>query len=216
MEENAQFTESIDSVTRRNQYRLHIISIVVYVCITSYGLFSIATGHPGVGSWWVILPLFSFPPMLHHMVMMVLLKLGAHTKRKKITIPVRMITLVLGILLVGTLNHYVSAYALDRFTSGQSEFITSLPPLNAGVCDHASQYRSTPSGRFLKGLLYKNDDYLVTFHGGSIDIDGSTIYYQRSSDKWDIVHNDLLQQENSSHPLKQTISKMSACEIRIK
>jgi hypothetical protein len=216
MEENGQPMEKTDVDDLRTQYKIHIISIAIYVVVASYGLFNIASGHPGVGSWWVILPLFALPPMLHHGVMSALLASGVNTKLKRISITVRIITLVLGILLVAPLNRYASAYAMDRFIDDQDAFLMSLNRTDADICNSAMQYRQSDEGRVIRGAWHKDGDYLVTFYGSSIDIDGSTIYYQKKTNQWGIVHNDILQQGEPDHPLSQAISNMDACEVRVK
>jgi hypothetical protein len=215
MEESESSTGKKQAAGLASRYKLHAISIAIYIAVASYGLFSIATGHPGKGSWWLILPLFALPPMLHHSVMLVLLKSGVDTKKKRFSILVRLITLVLGLCLVAPLNRYVSAYALDQFVASQQKFLTSLHMGDAGICNVATQYRRTEAGRFINGLWYTDEDFLVTYHGGSIDIDGSTIYFQKSTGKWDMVHNDMLDYDGEKHPLNKLISDMTECKIRI-
>jgi hypothetical protein len=40
-------------------------------------------------------------------------------------------------------------------------------------------------------VYYNNDhEFLLLYPGGSIDIDGGTVYFHSRNGKWEIIHND--------------------------
>lgn len=55
--------------------------------------------------------------------------------------------------------------------------------------------------------------FVLTLHGGSIDIDGSTLFYDSATGKWRKVHNDMLEK---SGELRALASGLESCRVALR
>ena len=96
----------------------------------------------------------------------------------------------------------------NNIANDQSIEITrnNLTPLIAYI-EHEQHKLKHPPNSILKGLqeigkfhqvtyYYGNKHFTLTTPGGSIDIDGSTIYYNSQTKEWLQIHNDLKSSEH--------------------
>jgi hypothetical protein len=60
-------------------------------------------------------------------------------------------------------------------------------------------------------LAYDRTRFVLSFGAGSIDIDGSTIFYDSTVGHWKLFHND---DTGDSGALDQRIEGLAACKVR--
>ena len=63
----------------------------------------------------------------------------------------------------------------------------------------------------IRGIMHDSDGFLLIFNGGSIDIDGSTIYYYSKENKWSYFHNDWVEARERLDDLSKD---MKECRIQ--
>jgi hypothetical protein len=109
------------------------------------------------------------------------------------------LTLILPLVLMTLLNAQTNAREMQQIAKRFAPLLDFIErsvvenghaptDLSSYVSDHPLQSRFT--------YLYADERYMVQTRGGSIDIDGSTVYFNSTSNTWSRIHNDLLHAES--------------------
>ncbi|MCI5125354.1 MAG: hypothetical protein D3925_12980 [Candidatus Electrothrix sp. AR5] len=169
---------------------LTALLLVLYAVITLF-VFLDGLRCPAVGSWNNLILFFTCPGLL------VQLSLLIYSLSKK-TLPSRffimrvmltIIGIVLAVLVMKTSEHI----AMRRFAAATEPLVQYVKKSMPAPCEPVYTYLQTnrPNTYFNISDLYYNDhEFLLLYHGGSIDIDGSTVYFHSKNSEWEIIHND--------------------------
>jgi hypothetical protein len=113
----------------------------------------------------------------------------------------RLFTIPAGLVLATVLSAWASQLAMTRFTRAYEPFVARIAANLAAPCGDAAGYYALPSvvaynrqaqrERPAGKLHHDQKRFVVTWGAGSIDIDGSTIYYVSDSRRWELIHNDV-------------------------
>lgn len=183
--------------------------LIIYIAGTWY-LYSEDTTRPHVGSL-SIAPLIIICPGIIFQLFFLAYSLSK-SKFPARRIWVRLLSIVLGVILAFQVVFHAQTVAMQRFEEHYQPLVeviqANLPdPCNPDVpyADHKAVGEIQNMGH----LRHDGKHFILTFSGGSADIDGSTIYYFSKDHTWTIFHNDSL--EASKH-LKKLLEGMRDCQ----
>jgi|GEM_PF-3849330 len=181
-------------------------------CATFYLSWTLYTLPVGSVRIPVILPLILFAALFFNRALLIVQR-GLLTKASKV---IRLsahagrwvLTLVLSWGFVAILNLQTNAAELQKIENNFApllKFIERSAARQGRPPGDLSNYLNNNPGRLRFSYLYGDDRYMIVTSGGSIDIDGSTVYFNSESKTWARVHNDLLhpQTRNSAALLYQ-------------
>lgn len=124
-----------------------------------------------------------------------------------------MISVIAGLFLIVPVYSVANKTAMKKFQSKYDPLVAQLQAEKNDLCRNMSDFIRT---RKLKGikkpkaLYYNNEYFILSFHGGSIDIDGSTITYNSKTGQWEIFHN---QTEEKRRKLEGITKDMQNCFV---
>jgi hypothetical protein len=196
------------------------ILLVIYSNINIYTVYSLSHSWPNKGSlsWFSLI--FFCPPFLYHFVAIsYTLAIKENFRWKKC---LRLGTLIAGFLLAGGLLNYTQKSSLRKLNRAYFPMVKALNKNMPMPCGH--NYLQIPSvvvyngktkrtimkeGKPIGELWYKKKRFILSFLGGSVDIDGSTLFYDSEIQQWQIFHNDNLQMKQQ---LNNTLLKFKKCD----
>jgi len=188
-----------------------LLRSIFYFALAVLIIGHLAYRHPSVGSFWSFAFLFLLPGGLYQTVRATLLRVRGREYRRGLMIILRLLSIALGWAATIQVTVLTNGLALDHFSERQGELLRSFN--GAGVdtiCHVFREHQTSHPVALLKGLHHDGSGaYLVTFWGGSIDIDGSTIAYYSSTRDWSITHND--NSERLQNQVTRHISSMQRC-----
>jgi len=114
----------------------------------------------------------------------------------------RSVTLLGGLMAAGGLWSAMDGVSMARFETAMAPLVTQVHANSALPCPPAARYSFGPglasyleeSGapRAPANLAHDRQRFVLALGGGSMDIDGSTLFYDSRSRGWRKVHNDIL------------------------
>ena len=133
---------------------------------------------------------------------------------------IRLLSIVLGLFLSAQISKISSAMAMQRFEQACQPLVEMIQENLPQPCDPEISYSDLlphkgensmwyPGNRW--HLWHNEKSFVLTFPGGSIDIDGSTIYYFSKQGGWTIFHNDSTE---DSKQLQELLKGMEECQDR--
>jgi len=124
------------------------------------------------------------------------------------------VSIILGLILGSQLPLYAQKVAIDHFIVNYQPLVESIHKHLPNPCSPQVPYENQNRLDIQKdmGQLYHDGKhFILTFHGGSADIDGSTIYYHSKEGVFHIFHND--NKENADQ-LQKMLTGMTYCPER--
>jgi len=172
--------------------------LATYATVVAFVFYDQATSWPHEGSWGSLIFFFLCPGIAFQASSLGWTWLKGRPPARHAW--VRVITIPLGLLLAAALATAAGWLALRDFESAYAPFAASVDASLADPCGSAARYFSIPSvtaysrqtghQRSAAKLRYDRRRFVLSFAGGSIDVDGSTIYYDSSTRTWSKFHND--------------------------
>ena len=171
---------------------------------------------PRVGSWWLLVYLCIVPAFIDrafHLFYFVWQKKVMEGTWKKSFVVI--LSIVLGVILTNLINQKASLWAMERFQDNYQPLVEYLQndlhndsnyickSLETFISERHLQGRESP-----KALYFKGTHFILEFLGNSIDIDGSSIYFNSQTGQWHIFHNDDVKRRNQ---LEILIKDMKTC-----
>jgi len=201
---------------------LHWLLFFIYSLINFYILYNLCYSWPTTGSmvWFVLL--ISCPAFLYQFLLL------AYTLKFKQPLQwkykLAFISLILGFFLAGGLLQYTQKSSLRKMSRAYRPVIAQiLEKMPTPVCDKAYfntaeivKYNGSihrmiaKDGHPLGELLYNDARFLLHFRAGSIDIAGSTLFYDSKVKHWQLFHNDNM--KAFTH-FKTLIDPLTLCKI---
>jgi len=185
--ENETQTESRPQATRSR------VLIAAYGTIVGWAFYEQSTSWPHEGSWLLIVYAFLCPGIVFQAFSLAYARLRGRALTRLLTIPV-------GVVLAAPLAASASALAMRSFEQAYAPFVAQLAADLAGACATGAKHFAMASvaaynrqaGRERPQAVLKHDGkrFVLSFSDGSIDIDGSTIYYDSGARAWGKFHND--------------------------
>jgi len=177
------------------------VLLLIYAGLASWTLCSLSTSWPHAGSWLYLSLLLLCPGILFQSVRMIFTK-GRHQLPWKGNL-IRLVTIPAGLLLAVALSNFGSERAMAGFERAYAPFAATIRANMTAPCgtyaglfedaDIAAYNKQTRASRGTRAAatLYRDEHrFVLAFAGRSIDIDGSTFYYDSSAYAWHRFHND--------------------------
>ena len=165
---------------------------------------------PSAGSYWQIFLAFTSIGLAFQII------LQLHWVIKDVLPLKRLISrqaaIIIGFVISNGIGKLTADIAVTEVQSKHQILFDGLLKGGAQCALFKEYYKSyiDPHNYRPRSLHTYNNDYLLTFYGGSIDIDGSTIIYDSKTDKTTIIHNDLAEKKAE---LKNRQSEMDYCDL---
>jgi len=190
-----------------------IFSILILLCYGSIIIFSIIkiTDWPSVGNVWLLLILCLLPAFIYRLINIIYLirnKNSLTGRWKKIAIIT--ISIILSIGLTRVINEKASLWAMERFDHHYQPLIEQLSLHTDDLCQQLNrivEFQQLEGQQKPKALYFKGDVFTLLFSGNSIDIDGSTVYWDSRIGQWHIFHNDNQKKQAQLNKLTQDMSQ---------
>lgn len=135
----------------------------------------------------------------------------------------RAATIVAGLVAAGGLWSAMDGISMSRFERALAPLVAQVHAKSAAPCPPAAQYALDPalaayleaSGapRAPMNLHHDRQRFVLVLMGGSMDIDGSSLFYESRMRQWRKVHNDILSQ---SGELQALLKDLEACRIPLR
>ncbi len=196
------------------------ILLVFYSSINIYTLYSLSHSWPTEGSFSWFLLIFFCPPFLYNFVTIsYTLAVKKEFRWKKC---LHLSTLIIGFLLAGALLNYTQKSSLKKLSHAYFPMVKAVTKNMPYPCHH--DYFQIPKVVIYNGrtrrmimkdekpigkLWYTPNRFIISFLAGSIDIEGSTLFYDSKLQQWHIFHNDNLQMKQQ---LDNTLLNFQQCD----
>jgi hypothetical protein len=191
-------TESDRAIEPKPRVRLSAALLAVYLAIVAWAFYEQATAWPHVGSWAVVAYVFLCPGIVFQSCSLAYAwRTGRALKRRWL---VRLGTIPLGLVLAAMLASWTGVLSLRGLEQAYAPLVVQLAATLPDPCGAASSHfqapavvaynRRTGRDRPVAKLHHDVSRFVLAFRGGSLDIDGSTFFYDSASATWRIFHND--------------------------
>ena len=124
----------------------------------------------------------------------------------------RFILIIIGLFLSIMLSKHLEKLAMSLFSESKITLVNAINSSMPKPCNMLESYQNDNNitKRFSKAkeLYFNSEFFILSFHGGSIDIDGSTIFYRSDNKEWDIFHNDDI---NKIEDLQKSNKTLDRC-----
>lgn len=135
----------------------------------------------------------------------------------------RAATIVAGVAAAGGLWSAMDGISMGRFENAVSPLVAQVHAGAAAPCPPSAQYTPDPalaaylaeSGapRAPMNLHHGRQRFVLVLPGGSMDIDGSSLFYDSRQRQWRKVHNDTL---DRSGELRALLKDLAICQIPLR
>src|SRR4051812_790133 len=192
--------------------------LAVYVTGAAGGFHDQAASWPHGGTWADLLFVVVGPGLLFQAVNLGFLwRLQRRPARRWL---IRLVTVPAGLLLGVALAGWASGRAKARFAEAYQPFVAQVGARLADPCGRAAELFTIPSvaaynaqtgrGAPTAKLSHDGHRFVLAFGGGSIDIDGSPLYYDSRVERWRSFHNDVPAVEYT-----QATAGLAECPLRL-
>ena len=172
--------------------------LTAYTAIVAWVSYNMSISWPHEGSWADIVLWFLCPGIVFQAFSIIY---TWRTRRRLVRrTQTRIITIPAGLLAAVALSNFASALAMDSFERAYAPYVAEIGANLAAPCLPGARYFESASvaaynlesdNRHPKARLrYDTQRFVLAFSGGSMDIDGSTIYYDSNTKQWNKFHND--------------------------
>lgn len=174
-----------------------LVLLVLYVAMTVWVFSGQSTSWPHEGSWSAFAYLFLCPGIVFQAFDQLYARFTRRLLKRRAL--ARVVTIPLGLVIAAVLGEWGSALAMGSFERAYTPFAAQIGANLAEPCGAAAKYFAIPEvaayngrtrSRSSANLKYDGKRFVVSFSGGSFDIDGSTIYFDSGAKRWRKFHND--------------------------
>lgn len=194
------------------------VLLVLYVAMTVWVFSEQSTSWPHEGSWAAFAYLFLCPGIVFQSFALLYARLtGRALTRRVLT---RVVTIPLGLVIAAALGQWGSTLAMGDFERAYTPFAAQVGANLAAPCGGAAKYFAIPAvaayneqtgRRPTANLRYEGSRFVVSFSGGSFDMDGSTIYFDSGARRWRKFHNDST---IASREFEKLTEGLAGCSLR--
>jgi hypothetical protein len=201
----------------RPQARRSAMLLASYAALSGWLFYEQATSWPHEGHWALLGYVIFLPGIVFQSVSLCYAKIAGRPLTRRFL--ARLVTVPLGIALAAMLQAGASSLAMSGFERAYAPFVAQLGTTLAGACDGGRKYFEIPSvaafnehtGSRPTALLHHDGKrFVLGFMGGSIDIDGSTLYYDSGTREWRRYHNDN-QEARAVH--QKLVAGLADCKL---
>lgn len=174
-----------------------VVLLTVYAGIAGVVFYQLAVAWPHASDWKQFVLVLLIPGIAIN-----LLKLFGPRKRvRSRRVLERVLSVIVGVPLALVLSQVSEALAFKRFQDNYAAFVQEVQSQLPAPCVPALAFLDTPEiadynrntyfvNRPRVTIYYAPERIVISLPGGSIDIDGSTLYFDSTSAQWQHFHND--------------------------
>ncbi len=188
--------------------------------LTAWCAWSLATPWPYVGSSLQLLLIISVAGILFRSFGLLRLWRGREQAKGWRRWLAHIATFIAGAFAAGVLGDVLDTASMSRFEAAIAPFVKAVQANVAAPCPPAARYvvdahlrEYLDSARFPSPratIHYDGKRFVLAFHGGSADIDGSTIWYDSAASVWAKFHNDS---RDKADALAALVKDMQTCRF---
>jgi hypothetical protein len=194
--------------------------LAAHAGVVGWAVLHEARAWPHVGSYVQFVFFLATPGILFHAVKLAFLwRVKRPPARRWL---VRLFTIPAGLFLAGALVSAADGRARASFERAYAPFLAQVEAHLADACGRTAELYALPSVvAFNRGaglerpgakLSYDRQRFVLAFGGGSIDIDGSTIYFDSKTGSWSQFHND---DKEATAAYEKLTAGLSECILRV-
>jgi hypothetical protein len=192
--------------------------LALYVALSGWLFYEQATSWPHSGSWALLGYVVLVPGIVFQSVSLAFSKFTGRPLARRML--ARVVTIPLGVVLAAALQDGASALAMTGFERAYAPFVESLGAGLADACGGGAKHFSIPAvaafnrqtgSRPTASLHHDGKRFVLGFAGGSIDIDGSTLYYDSGVKRWQRYHND---DREARAVYEKLVARLNECKLR--
>jgi len=199
------------------------IWLALWLALAAWTCYSLATAWPYVQHMLQWLLVFALPGILFRIVdlgwMQARRQHLAGWRRKT----ARAVAIVAGLFAAGGVWTAMDGISMGRFEKALAPLVAQVHARAVAPCPPAAQYALDPAlvayledagaPRTPMNLHHDRQRFVLVLMGGSMDIDGSSLFYDSRSRQWRKVHNDMLDQ---SGELRTLLKDLEACRVPLR
>lgn len=195
-----------------------LVLLAIYAALAGWLFYLDATSWPHEGSWTLLAYVFLLSSILFQCVSLACAKLTGRALTRRVL--ARVVTIPAGVVLAAALQAGAGALSMGAFEQAYAPFVEQVGAGLADACGSGAKYFAIPAvaefnrrtGRLPAARLHQDGKrFVLGFAGGSIDIDGSTLYYDSGAGIWRRYHNDN-QDARAAH--QQLVAGLAECKLR--
>lgn len=194
--------------------------LLLWIGIAAWTSHTLATVWPYVQFMPQVLLFFAVPGILFQAGHLLWMWRQAQPLPGKKRFTARVIAIVAGLVVAAQLMDWLDGASLRRFEAAMAPFVAQAHAQAAAPCPPAAKYPAGPdlhayladTGRpqATAELHHDRVRFVLALSGGSMDIDGSTLFYDSRTRAWRKVHNDILAASGELEVLRKDLE---ACRI---
>lgn len=194
-----------------------LVLLALYVVMAGWAFCEQSTSWPHEGSWLAFAQFFLCPGIVFQSLVVLYARVTGRALKHRVL--VRLGTVPLGLVIGAALGFWASALAMQGFERAYTPFAEQIGANLAAPCGGAAKYFAIPAvaaynertgRRPAAKLAFDGARFAVSFSGGSLDIDGSTIYYDSGARRWHKFHNDSA---FASREFQSLTEGLAACKL---
>lgn len=149
----------------------------------------LATAWPYEGHWAQLLMLFTLAGVAFRTVQWLHERGGGARLAGRKRLGVRVLAIVVALLAAGAAWQALARLSMARFERAMAPLVAQMHANASSPCPAPGKYPLHPQG--LPGsLAWDTQRFIFWTRGGSMDIDGSTVWYDSTTRRWSKFHND--------------------------
>jgi hypothetical protein len=211
--------ENINKVKKR--LYVEAIFLLIYLLLTAYVFFTLSTSRPHAGMWQDFLIIILMPGIIHrsfHVLHISILKKAFKRRWLSATLSV-----LAGIAIAVKLINLSSDLAVQRLTIAYQPLVNALTTGGFFECENEDHELNIPSiirptfkdrdkveNMNTSTIYFSSHYFVIEIRGWSIDIDGSTLYYNSNTSDWILFHNDI---EDKRKLFQELIKDANSCTV---
>jgi hypothetical protein len=190
--------------------------LAIYTSVVVWLFVGQSTSWPHEGSWASLGFVLFCPGILFQTISL----LFTWRTKRKLSGLARVFTIPVGLLLAMALTSWASDRATAGFERAYAPFVSEVEASLADPCRAPARYFALPTVAAYNArtrdepaatLNHDKKRFLLSFSGGSIDIDGSRIFYDSTVKEWQKFHND---DKTSAQDFTRRTEGLTECILR--
>ena len=189
--------------------------LAAYAAIVAWLFYEQATSWPHVGNYALLGYLILCPGIVFQVFNLAWMSVGRRLLTRRML--TRLVTIPLGLVLAGVLANRADELSMRAFVEAYTPLVARLQAAPAAACSEnpkhyevpgIAEYKRRAARERATGQL-KHDDkrFVLAFPGGSMDMDGSVIYYDSGARTWSKFHNNDSQKAETLTKLTEGLSE---------
>lgn len=216
-------TATDDAILLKRQRVTGALWLLGWVVVSVWSAYALAQAWPYVGLPPQIALLLAVPGVLFRSFDLAFIQIKGRRISGAQRLLARASTLVAGVALAAAAWGSLDDVSMSRFERAFAPLTGEMHARMPKPCPPAASYaipaeltaylEESGAPRAPAELKHDARRFVLTLHGGSIDIDGSTLFYDSATRKWRKAHNDMLEK---SGELRALVDGLESCRVALR